>query len=144
MWTIPAARTKMRRPHRVPLSSQALSILRQLYRITGDGDLVFPSVRSRPRCISENTINATLRRIGYRKDEMTSHGFRSMAATRLNEMVRWHPDVIERALAHQEPNAVRRAYTSAVEYWPERVEMMHVWADYLDELREHSPVRAVA
>ena len=70
---------------------------------------------------------------------MTSHGFRSMAATRLNEMVRWHPDVIERALAHQEPNAVRRAYTSAVEYWPERVEMMQVWADYLDELHERAP-----
>ena len=75
---------------------------------------------------------------------MTSHGFRSMAATRLNEMVRWHPEVIERALAHQEPNAVRRAYTSAVEYWPERVEMMQVWADYLDELRERAPIRNAA
>ena len=136
VWTIPAARTKMRRPHRVPLSTQALSILRDLHKITGDGALVFPSVRSMERCMSENTLNAALRRIGYRQGEMTSHGFRSMAATRLNEMLRWNPDVIERALAHQEPNAIRRAYTSTVEYWPERVELMQVWADYLDGLKE--------
>jgi integrase len=135
VWTIPAVRTKTRRPHRVPLSGQALSILMELRTVTGDGALLFPSVRSAHRCISENTLNASLRRLGYGTDEMTSHGFRSMAATRLNEMCRWHPDVIERALAHQEPNAVRRAYTQAVEYWPERVEMMRVWADYLDRLK---------
>ena len=135
VWTIPAAKTKMRRPHRVPLSRQALAIFRELRVVTGDGDLLFPSVRSWKRCISENTLNASLRRLGYSPDEMTSQGFRSMAATRLNEMCRWHPDVIERALAHQEPNAVRRAYTSAVEYWPERVELMQVWADYLDGLK---------
>ncbi|MGH6924451.1 MAG: tyrosine-type recombinase/integrase [Propylenella sp.] len=136
VWTVPAARMKMRRPHRIPLSHQSLAILRKLDHITGDGVLVFPSIRSRQRCLSENTLNAALRRLGYGTDQMTSHGFRSMAATRLNEMCRWHPDVIERALAHQEANAVRRAYTSAVEYWPERVELMQVWADYLDELRE--------
>ena len=100
---------------------------------------LFPSTRSWRRYISENTLNAALRRIGYGEDEMTAHGFRAMAATRLNEMLRWHPDVIERALGHQEPNAVRRAYTSAVEYWPERVEMMQVWADYLDTLRKAAP-----
>jgi integrase len=75
---------------------------------------------------------------------MTSHGFRSMAATRLNEMMRWPPDVIERALAHQDPNAVRRAYTSAVEYWPERVQLMQVWADYLDQLKLESPAAVAA
>jgi integrase len=136
VWTIPANRMKMKRPHRVPLSRQSLLLLGDLRKITGDGILVLPSVRSRHRCLSENTLNAALRRLGYGNEEMTSHGFRSMAATRLNEMCRWHPDVIERALAHQEPNAVRRAYTSSVEYWPERVEMMQVWADYLDDLKE--------
>ncbi len=135
VWTIPANRMKMKRPHRIPLSRQGLVILGELREITGEGIIVFPSVRSRHRCMSENTLNSALRRLGYGNEEMTSHGFRSMAATRLNEMCRWHPDVIERALAHQEPNAVRRAYTSAVEYWPERIEMMQVWADYLDDLK---------
>ena len=128
----------------MPLSKQPLTILRRLRQITGDGTLLFPSVRSLQRCISDNTLNAALRRMGYRKDEMTPHGFRSMAATRLNEMVRWPPDVIERALAHQDANAVRRAYTSAVEYWPERVEMMQVWADYLDDLKTARPVAVAA
>jgi len=71
---------------------------------------------------------------------MTTHGFRTMAATRLNEMSRWNPDAIERQLAHQEANAVRRAYTHGAEYWPERVSMMQAWADYLDELREGGKV----
>jgi integrase len=136
VWTIPAERTKMRRQHQVPLSRQALTILQELRRITGDGDLLFPGIRTVQRPISENTLNAALRRLGYTRDEMTSHGFRAMAATRLNEMCRWHPDVIERQLAHQDGNAVRRAYTHAVEYWPERVEMMQVWSDYLDGLRD--------
>lgn len=144
IWTIPAERMKMRIPHRIPLSRQAVAILKDLRRITGHGKLLFPGIRTAQRPISENTLNAALRRMGYGKDEMTSHGFRSMAATRLNEMVRWQPDVIERALAHQEPNAVRRAYTSAVEYWPERVEMMQVWADYLDQLREKTPLLKAA
>jgi integrase len=76
-----------------------------------------------------------LRRLGYTKEEMTPHGFRATAATLLNEMNRWPGDAIERQLAHQEKNAVRRAYTHAAEYWPQRVEMMQAWADYLDELR---------
>ena len=87
--------------------------------------------------MSENTLNAALRRLGYGPDEMTAHGFRSMASTRLNEMGRWNPDAIERQLAHQEVDDVRRAYTHAAEYWPERVKMMQEWADHLDELREH-------
>jgi integrase len=124
------------------LSGQALAIIEELRQITGDGPLLFPSVRSLRRCISENTLNAALRRIGYRSDEMTSHGFRSMAATRLNEMMRWHPDVIERQLDHEEPNAVRRAYTSGIEYWRERVEMMQVWGDYLDDLKITNAIRS--
>lgn len=135
IWTVSAGRTKTRRPHRVPLSRQALKILQELHQKTGSSPFLFPSVRSWHRHISENTLNAALRRIGYDQQDMTAHGFRAMAATRLNEMMRWHPDVIERALGHQEPNAVRRAYTSGVEYWPERVDMMQVWADYLDNLR---------
>lgn len=85
--------------------------------------------------MSENTLNSALRRLGYTKDEVTAHGFRAMAATLLNEMNRWPGDVIERQLAHQDKNAVRRAYTHGVEYWPQRIELMQVWADYLDELQ---------
>src|SRR5262249_20265216 len=88
------------------------------------------------RPISENTLNAALRRLGYGSGDMSTHGFRSMAATRLNEMGCWNPDAIERQLAHQEANAVRRAYTHGAEDWPERVSMMQARADYLDELRE--------
>jgi integrase len=92
-------------------------------------------VRTVLRPISENTLNAALRRLDYDSGEMSTHGFRAMAATLLNEMGRWNPDAIERQLAHQEVNAVRRAYTHNAEYWPERVSMMQAWADYLDELR---------
>ena len=84
--------------------------------------------------MSENTVNAALRRLGYGSDDMTGHGFRSMASTSLNEMSRWNPDVIERQLAHGERNAVRAAYNYA-QHLRERTEMMQVWADYLDELR---------
>jgi integrase len=135
-WKIPAEKTKMRRVHRVPLPRQALTILRNLHSVTGSGRFLFPSVRSVQRPMSENTLNAALRRLGYSKDEATAHGFRSTAAVRLNEMGRWNSDAIERQLAHQETNSVRRAYTHGAEYWKERCEMMQVWADYLDELRE--------
>jgi integrase len=135
-WRIPAEKMKMRRSHRVPLSRQALAILKEQEPVTGHSRWLFPSVRSVMRPISENTLNAALRRLGYGSDEMTAHGFRSMAATRLSEMGRWNPDASERQLAHEEQNAVRRAYTHGAEYWPERVAMMQVWADYLDELRE--------
>ena len=90
--------------------------------------------------MSENTLNAALRRLGYGSDEMSTHGFRAMASARLNEMGQWNPDAIERQLAHQEQDSVRRAYVHAAEYWPERVEMMQVWADYLDGLREGGKV----
>ena len=92
------------------------------------------------RPISENTLNAALRRLGYGPEQMTTHGFRAMASTRLNEIGRWNPDAIERQLAHQEADDVRRAYIHAAEYWPERVKMMQAWADYLDELREGGKV----
>jgi integrase len=140
VWSIPAEKMKMRRPHRVPLARQPLAILRELREITGNGHWLFPSVRSFKRPISENTLNAALRRLGYGSEEMCTHGFRGMASTRLNEMGRWNPDAIERQLAHQEANAVRRAYTHGAEFWTERLQMMQVWADYLDELKEGGKV----
>jgi integrase len=140
VWCISAEKTKMRRQHRVPLARQSLAILQELKDITGAGRWLFPSVRTFARPISENTLNAALRRLGYASDAMSTHGFRAMASTRLNEMGRWNPDAIERQLAHQEANAVRRAYTHNAEYWSERVSMMQAWADYLDELREGGKV----
>ena len=140
VWSIPAEKMKMRRPHRVPLARQPLAILRELQEVTGNGRWLFPSVRTFTRPISENTLNAALRRLGYGSEEMCIHGFRSMASTRLNEMGRWNPDAIERQLAHQEANAVRRAYTHGADYWSERVQMMQAWADYLDGLREGGKV----
>jgi len=140
VWSIPAKKMKMRRAHRVPLARQAVAILEELREITGSGRWLFPSVRSSARPISENTLNAALRRLGYGTEEMCVHGFRGMASTRLNEIGRWNPDAIERQLAHQEVNAVRRAYTHNAEFWSERVLMMQAWADYLDGLRQGSKV----
>ncbi|MEO7917720.1 MAG: site-specific integrase, partial [Dokdonella sp.] len=102
--------------------------------LTGEQRYVFPSLRSTTRPMSENTINAALRRLGYSGDEMTGHGFRSMAATRLNEMG-WRADAIERQLAHADSNKVREAYTHAAQYLDERKLMMQAWADYLDSLK---------
>lgn len=143
-WAIPPTRMKMRRPHRVPLAPQAIAILSELNAITGQGRLLFPSVRSGSRCISENSINAALRRMGFTKDEMSSHGFRAVASTILNESSKWNTDAIEAQLAHVENDAVRRAYHRA-DYWCERVSMMNYWADYLDELcvgGKVNPIRA--
>jgi len=134
VWTIPAERAKMRRQHRSPLSRQAVEILMGLQEITGKGRLAFPSVRTVLRPISENTLNAALRRLGYSKDEATAHGFRATASTLLNESGMWNPDAIERQLAHVEANDVRRAYARG-EHWDERVRMMQWWADRLDGLR---------
>jgi integrase len=138
-WSIPAEHTKMRRPHKVPLSPQAVAVLRDLHRITGHGKLLFHSVRTVREPISENTLNAALRRLGYSKEEMTSHGFRATASTLLNESGMWHPDAIERQLAHIEKNDVRRAYARG-EHWKERVEMSKWWADYLDTLKAASKI----
>jgi integrase len=137
-WRIPADKMKMRQPHIVPLSKQAVKVLQDLHPLTGNGTYLFPSVRSWKRPISENTINAALRRLGYEPGEMTGHGFRSMASTLLNEQG-WHHDAIERQLAHAERNNVRAAYNYA-EYLPERRKMMQAWADYLDGLRDNDNV----
>jgi integrase len=131
-WRIPAERMKMKAPHIVPLSRQAIQIVRELHAETGGGRFLFPGARSASRTMSENTINAALRRLDYGTDEMTGHGFRSMASTLLNEGG-WNRDAIERQLAHAERDNVRAAYNYA-EYLPERRQMMQAWADYLDEL----------
>jgi integrase len=128
-WRIPKERMKARVPHVVPLSTQAVTILAELKPLTGYGRLVFPGVRSRERPMSENTVNAALRRMGYTTDQMTGHGFRSMASTLLNEHG-WNRDAIERQLAHGERDAVRAAYNYA-EFLPERRKMMQWWADHL-------------
>jgi len=134
VWTIPAEKTKMRKPHSVPLSQQSLAIFKLLHTATGPEGYVFPSIRTRSRPMSENTINAGLRRLGYSGSEMTAHGFRAMASTLLNESGRWNPDAIERALVHGEANKVRKAYHRG-EHWDERVRMAQWWSDYLDQLR---------
>jgi integrase len=139
LWTIPPHKTKMRREHSIPLSRQALAILETIEHDTDYSRFLFPSLRSIDRPMSENTINAALRRMGFAQDEMTGHGFRAMAATLLNEMALWHPDAIERQLAHCDNNAVRRAYTRG-EYWDERLRMMQHWSDHLDFLRDGAKV----
>lgn len=132
-WRIPAARMKMKDQHIVPLSKQAVAILRELQPITGPNGYCFPSLRGSNRPMSENAITAALRRMGYTGDQMTWHGFRTIASTLLNEQG-WNPDLIELQLAHQERNAVRDAYNRA-QRLPERRKMMQAWADYLDALR---------
>ena len=134
VWTISADRMKMRRPHSVPLPKQALALLDELRRINGNGRYLFPSLRSFHRPMSENTLNAALRRLGYSGDEMTAHGFRATFSTLANESNLWHPDAIERALAHIESNQVRRAYDRG-EHWQERVKLADWWAGFLDELK---------
>lgn len=134
VWLIPASRMKMRREHAVPLPRQALAVLKDLRETQDRSPLLFPSLRSASRPISEVTMNAALRRLGYAKHEMTPHGFRATASTLLNESGRWSSDAIERALAHQERNAVRRAYARG-EHWGERVQMAQWWADHLDTMR---------
>lgn len=133
-WQIPAERMKMRRPHDVPLSCQAVSLLNEVWPLSEDAELVFPSVRSKHQQLSENAFNAALRRLGYTKEEVTAHGFRVTASTIMN-MRGCDPDVIEAVLAHQDQNAIRRAYNRA-SYWEQRVQLMQEWADLLDEFRE--------
>ena len=133
-WRIPAERMKMREAHVVPLARQALEVLCELQTRTGEGRFVFPAIGKRDRPLSENTLNAALRRLGYSKDEMTAHGFRSIASTLLNEQG-WHPDLIELQLAHKERNKVRAAYNRA-QRLDERRKMMQAWADYVDGLRD--------
>jgi integrase len=147
IWTIPEAKMKMRRPHKVPLSRQVIAMIEELREITGHRKHLFPCMGSPRRPMSENAVNSALRRLGYETGEMTAHGFRAMAATLLNEMGQWNPDAIERQLAHQEASSVRRAYARG-EYWDERVAMMQHWSDYLDRLSDAAdgprPPKAVA
>ncbi len=137
-WRIPADKMKSRALHIVPLSTQAVAILRELHPLTGSGRYVFPGLRSLTRPMSENTVNAALRRLGYSKQQMTGHGFRSLASTILNEQG-WNRDAIERQLAHGERDAVRAAYNYA-EHLPVRRKMMQAWADYLDGLKTGADV----
>lgn len=139
VWTIPGHKMKMRRPHMVPLSRQVIAILDEIEHDATFSPLLFPSLRSVDRPMSDNTINAALRRLGYSKEEMTGHGFRALAATLLNEMGCWNPDAIERQLAHAESNSVRRAYARG-QYWDERVRMMQHWSDYLDQMRDGATI----
>ena len=142
VWTIPDFRMKQRLPHSVPLSSQAMAILREIQGLTGRGKYVFPSIRSRERPMSENTVNGALRRLGYAGSEMTAHGFRSTASSLLNESGLWNPDAIERALSHAEANQVRAAYHRS-SYWAERVTMAQWWSDLLDALKVGADVVAL-
>lgn len=135
LWVIPAARMKMREDHIVPLSTQAIQILREVQALTGGGELVFPGELSRARPISDNTINAALRRLGYSKDDMTAHGFRAMARTLLDEALGFRVDFIEQQLAHTVKDPLGRAY-NRTRHLEERKRMMQGWSDYLDGLRD--------
>ena len=138
LWRIPAERMKRRIEHHVPLPASAVAILEELTTYFGPKGLILPSVNSTRRPISENTFNATLRRLGFSKDEMTSHGFRSTFSTIANEAGLWNPDAIERALAHVDANQVRRAYSRG-QFWEERVRLASWWSDQLDEMRASAP-----
>lgn len=137
-WRIPANKMKMNAVHIVPLSTQAVQILKELQQLSGPGKYVFPGLRTIDRPMSENTVNAALRRLGYSKEEMTAHGFRSMASTVLHEQG-WPHEAIERQLAHAERNKVSAAYNYA-EHLPKRKKMMQAWADYLDGLKAGAKV----
>jgi integrase len=132
LWRLPETKMKMRIAHLIPLSRQALQLLSELRKLTGKGRFLFPSIRSVSRCMSENTINAALRRLGYSREELTGHGLRRMASTLLNEHG-FNPDWIERQLAHAERDEVRAVYNAA-EWLSDRRIMMQWWSDYLDRL----------
>ncbi|HEX2753487.1 MAG TPA: site-specific integrase, partial [Alphaproteobacteria bacterium] len=138
-WNIPADRMKMREAHLVPLSRQAVEILKELHPLTGRSRFVFPSARSNDRPMSDNAVLAALRRMGFSKDEMSGHGFRAMARTILDEVLHVRPDFIEHQLAHavRDPNG--RAYNRTA-HLPERKKMMQLWADHLDALAAEAPM----
>lgn len=139
LWIIPAEKMKTRKPHYVPLSRQSIAILHEIRSITGPFGYLFPSVRSRTRPMSDNTLNAALRRLGYTTNEMTAHGFRAMASTLLNESGEWSSDAIERALAHGDSDKVRAAYHRGT-HWRERVAMSQWWSDLLDSFRNGATI----
>ena len=139
IWSIPGEKMKMRQPHLVPLSTQALSILKDLHLLTGHGIFVFPSARSFTRCMSDNAINAALRRMGFEKDEIVGHGFRAMARTMIREQLHVEAEFIEIQLAHKTKAPNGTAY-DRVAFLPERSRMMQLWSDYLDELKSGAKV----
>lgn len=153
MLTIPSGLMKRRKadkangtPHLVPLAPQAVELFRDLQALTGGGRYCFPSLQTKDRPMSENTVNVALRRLGYSNEEMTAHGFRAMARTLAAERLAVAPEVIEAQLAHTVPDALGRAY-NRTQYREQRRDLMTKWADYLDLLREGEPVgrlRAVA
>jgi len=134
IWTIPAEKMKMRSPHVVPLSKQSLELLQAAQALSSAPQYVFSSLYPGKRPMSENTINAALRRIGYSGTEMTAHGFRAMASTLLNESGKWSADAVERSLAHSDGGTTRGAYHRG-KHWDERVLMAQWWSDHLDMLR---------
>jgi integrase len=138
-WNIPAERMKQREPHLVPLSAQAVAIIKELHPLTGTGRYLFPGARTNGRPMSDNAILAALRRMGYAKDEMSGHGFRAMARTILDEVLNVRPDFIEHQLAHavRDPNG--RAYNRTA-HLSERRSMMQKWADMLDSWRDKPEV----
>lgn len=138
-WNIPAERMKMREPHLVPLSTQAVAILREIQALTGDGIYIFPSPRTRTRPMSNNAILSALRRMGYAKEEMSGHGFRAMARTILDEVLNIRPDYIEHQLAHAVKDPNGRAYNRTA-HLAERRTMMQQWSDYLDKLKTGADV----
>lgn len=147
MWTIPAAKMKRSvhgktngRPHLVPLSAQAVEVLKELQPLTGHGKFTFPSLLTGERCMSENTIRSALRRMGYGNDDMTAHGFRAMARTLMSEQLpEVSVEVIEAQLAHGKSGPLGMAYDRA-QFMEQRRQMMQTWADYLDRLRDGAEV----
>lgn len=138
-WNIPAEKMKMKVAHLVPLPQQAVDILRELQPLTGHNKFVFPCHRSPLRCMSENAVNAGLRRMGFEKSEITGHGFRAMARTILDEVLQVRPDFIEHQLAHAVKDPNGRAYNRTA-HLAERRKMMQLWADYLDGLKQGAKV----
>lgn len=134
VWKLPATRMKMRKPHEVPLPESALGLLNQLKELTGWGELLFPSQLSSKKPISENTMNQALVRMGFKKEDVTPHGFRSTFSTFANESGLWNPDAIEAYCARKDRNPVRGAYNRSL-YWDERVEIAEWWANFLIELQ---------
>ncbi len=130
-WTIPEERMKMRRAHVIPLSDQALAIVKDNWPEIRGVNLIFPSLVSNRKCLSENAFNSVMRRMGYTKEEVTAHGFRATASTILNTRG-FDPEVIEAALAHQDKNQIRRTYNRAT-YFEQRVKLMQDWADLMDQ-----------
>jgi len=139
-WTIPAGRMKQGREHRAPLAPQAVALLTELRPLTGRFRLLFPGVRTPDRALSDNTLSAALRTLGYSSEEASAHGFRSTFSTMANESGQWNADAIEAALAHMPRDNVRAAYMRS-QFWQERIRLMAWWADRCDAMREGGEVK---